>query len=270
MKQSLMITLAIVLGTVQACSSVEVRPVDSAAASEVRDPDALFSAILADHVREGHVDYARLREDRRLEQYVAWLSVTDPDSAYSDPAARLAFWINAYNAYTLKLICDNYPVESINDLHFGGIVIGTVTNKTAWDNEFAVVGSATYSLNDIEHNIIRKRFSEPRIHFALVCAAVSCPPLRSEAYTRDDLEKQLDDQARVFLSEVTKNNFDMTTRTAHLSKIFAWYKDDFGSSEEALLRYLAPYLADDVAASMTADPTQWRIKHTDYDWRLNS
>lgn len=256
--------------TATGCSSLETRPVNTARAAAVDAPDALLSDILGDYVRDGRVDYATLSTDPRLDDYVAWLAVTDPDSQFTSDSDRLAFWINAYNAYTLKLICDNYPVTSINDLHFGGKIVGTVTKRTAWDHAFAVVGGTTYTLNAIEHEIIRKRFSEPRIHFALVCAAVSCPPLRAEAYTGDRLDAQLTDQARLFLNADDKNRFDLDQRTARLSRIFDWYKSDFGGSDGAVLGFVLPYLPDRIRADVEDDPAAWRVEYMSYDWALNS
>ncbi len=102
---------------------------------------------------------------------------------------RLAFWINAYNAFTLKFIIDEYPVESINDLHWGGLYLGSLLGTTIWDDEKIVINGTELSLNNIEHDIIRKKFNEERIHFALVCASISCPPLLNEAYEGYKLDK---------------------------------------------------------------------------------
>jgi len=250
------------------CGGARIEPVDSSLAAGVHDADELYTSLLGDHVEDGRVDYAALASDRRLGRYVAWLSVTDPESLTSDGA--LALWINAYNAYTLKLIVDNYPVESINNLHSGGRIIGFATKKTAWDKRFVVVGGETYSLNDVEHEIVRKRFDDFRIHFALVCAAVSCPPLRGEAYSPGRLDHQLDDQAQVFLAEGDKNRFDVETHTAYLSPIFKWYRKDFGETDAELLRAIAPFVADPALESqLESGAGEWRIEYTDYDWDLN-
>lgn len=232
------------------------------------DAIALYTDMLADHVIEGSVDYRKLCGDGRLESFIAYLAATDPATLPSD-VDRFAFWLNAYNAFTLKIVCDNYPVDSINDLHFGGRIIGHVTKKTAWDKEFAVVGGETYSLNHIEHDIIRPVFADPRAHFALVCAAVSCPPLRTEAYRGDRLDEQLDDQGRVFLAQTEKNRFDVEAKTAYLSRILDWYQDDFGDGDEEVLRYVARFLPDSLASEIRVDAREWKVKHTEYDWSLN-
>ncbi|MDH3214960.1 MAG: DUF547 domain-containing protein [Candidatus Krumholzibacteria bacterium] len=228
----------------------------------------LFTEVVRDFVTDGKVDYPRLCQDERLQAYISQLAATDPDTI-DDDRARLAFWINAYNAYTLKVICDNYPVKSINDLHFGGLVVGTVTKKTVWDRKFVVVGGAEMSLNHVEHEIVRPIFKDPRAHYALVCASESCPALRTEAFEGDRLDEQLDDQARVFFGDETKNRFDVEKKIAYLSKILDWYSDDFGDSDGEILLAIAPYVPVHVAESIRANPGAWDVKHTKYDWSLN-
>jgi len=232
------------------------------------DRHQLFTQILSEYVHDGRVNYNELRNDKRLDEYLAQLAATNPDTI-ADKNAQLAFWINAYNEYTLKVICDNYPVKSINDLHTGGLIVGTVLKKTIWDKEFVVINRKHLSLNQIEHEIIRKRFKEPRIHFALVCAAKSCPPLRTEAFEAARLDEQLDDQGRVFFSQPDKNFFEPEKRVAHLSKIIDWYEGDFGKSDEEVLRYISRFLPEDLAVSIKADQKKWKIEYTDYDWGLN-
>ena len=229
---------------------------------------ALFGQVLRAHVRDGRVDYASLCADGRLPVYLSHLAATDPDAITND-LDRLAFWINAYNAFTLQVICDNYPVKSINDLHFGGLYVGTVTNKTIWDRDFIVINGNKLSLNHIEHEIIRPRFRDPRVHFALVCASKSCPALRSEAFEGQSLEHQLDEQTREFFAETEKNRFDVKNQVAHLSKILKWYAGDFGDDDTAILLFVSRYVGDGVAGTIRRDPAAWGIKHTDYDWSLN-
>lgn len=228
----------------------------------------LFTQILSEYVRDGRVNYNELRNDNRLDQYLAQLAATNPDTI-ADKNAQLAFWINAYNAYTLKVICDNYPVKSINELHTGGLIVGTVLKKTIWDKELAVINGKRLTLNQIEHEIIRKRFNEPRIHFALVCAAKSCPPLRSEAFEGERLDEQLDDQGSVFFSQPDKNYFEPEKKIARLSKIMDWYEGDFGKSDEEVLLYVSRLFPEEIAKSIKSDPQKWEIKYTDYDWSLN-
>lgn len=228
----------------------------------------LFTEILRDYVRDGRVNYRELRNDDRLAAYLEQLAAANPE-ALADKNSQLAFWINAYNAYTLKVICDNYPVKSINDLHTGGLVLGTVLKKTIWDKDLAVINGKRLTLNQIEHAIIRKRFNEPRIHFALVCAAKSCPPLRSEAFEGERLDEQLDEQGRIFFSQPDKNFFEPGKKVAHLSKILDWYEGDFGKNDTELLQYISRFLPQELAASLQGDTKKWKVEYTDYDWSLN-
>ncbi len=228
----------------------------------------LFTALLSEHVAEDRVDYVQLCNDGRFLYYIEQLARTDPAELES-PEAELAFWINTYNAYTLKIVCENYPLKSINQLHFGGLSLGTLLNKTVWDREFVVINEEKMSLNTIEHQILRKKFSEPRIHFAIVCAAKSCPRLRDEAYEADFIEYQLNDQGRIFLTDYRKNRFDTQNKIAFLSKIFHWFGRDFGKTPGAILRYLSQFLPKQIADSVGKDPNAWRMRYLPYDWTLN-
>src|SRR5262245_42369130 len=232
-----------------------------------QNSDALFTAILHQYVKEGEVNYTDLCKDNRLSNYISELSKIDPDSL-STNSDKLAFWINAYNAYTLKIICDHYPVKSINDLHSGGTVLSHAFKTTIWDKEIVAINHKNTSLNNIEHKIIRPEFKDFRIHFALVCAAKSCPALRSEAYEGSTLDQQLDDQAKLFISDSSKNHFDAASRKASISKIFDWYRKDFGSDEAEVLRAISKYLPDQIRKSIQS-PEKWEVDYTDYDWSLN-
>jgi len=229
---------------------------------------ALFSAVLTSQVKEGVVDYPNLCRDARLNQYLDTLSAQDPQQK-TDSFDQLAFWINAYNAFTLKLICDNYPLKSINDLHTGGLLVGSVLGRTAWDRKFIKINGQLYSLGEIEHKIIRPKFKEPRIHFAIVCAAKGCPPLRSEAYEGPRLNEQLNDQARGFLGQEAKNKFDLASRAASISPIFSWFKKDFGGQPSKVLKFLAPFLPKEVREDLEKNVEAWKIRFTSYDWSLN-
>ena len=227
--------------------------------------DALFTALLRDHVRGYEVDYRRIQKDARLDTYLAQIAATDPKSLPSRDA-QLALWINAYNAYTLKLITTVYPVESIRAISALGRTGSPDTGKP-WDLAFANVGGQTYTLEHIEHKIIRPQFKDARIHFALVCAAVSCPKLRHEAYIADRLDEQLDDQGRWFLTH--RNQLDGRRRTAQLSQLFTWFAEDFGGNPTNILNFIADFATPDIATSLRNDPDRWKITFLDYDWSLN-
>ena len=229
---------------------------------------SLFTQVLAAHVKDGLVDYDALKTDKRLPRYLAQLAATDPATLPND-RERLAFWLNAYNAYTLDLVVKKQPKRSITQIGTGGLVLGSVLKTTAWDIPIAVVGGRKYTLNEIEHEVIRAKFKDARAHFALNCASGSCPVLRTEAYEADDLDEQLDDQGRQFLADSTKNSFDLATKTAHLSSIFKWYQGDFGASDAQALLAAAKFAPPGIRNAIEADPKAWKVKFLAYDWSLN-
>lgn len=215
-----------------------------------------LDAVLGARVREGRVDYAALRKDpSRLD---AWLAsaekVRESDFKGWPREERLAFLINLYNAATLRLILDHYPVASIRK-------IGPVWDPNkAWKLPVVKVFGRSVTLNQVEHEMIRPVFKEPRVHFALVCAAKGCPPLRSEAYAAARLDAQLDDQTKAFLNQGAKNGADVASRTARLSPIFKWYQEDFGGTKRSVLSFVKKWIPvrDD-----------WSVEWTEYDWSLN-
>jgi hypothetical protein len=217
-----------------------------------------WTALLSKHVDvEGHVDYAGIKkEEAALDEYLTVLSANHPDESW-DRNDVLAFWINAYNAFTVRLIVKNYPVVSIKDL--GGSIYKV---NTAWDIKFIKIGDEIYDLNNIEHDIIRKDFEEPRIHFAVNCASVSCPRLRNEAYVGDRIEEQLDDQARYFVNNKVKN--DITKKCVKLSKIFTWFKGDFKANGGSVKDFINKYSEVKVTKK-----TMKKRQSLDYDWNLN-
>lgn len=224
--------------------------------------DAVLKAYVTD---DGWVDYARLKADQALDPYLEALAQANPDTL--SEAGQVAFWINAYNAFTLKLVVDHYPVSSIRRITPTGIPISIPFIHSPFQIRFAEVAGDTVSLDHIEHDILRKHYDEPRIHFALVCAARSCPKLRREAYRGDRLDAQLDDQARSFLEDPTKNRVDDDDGTIHLSSIFNWFRGDFASSRAGLQAYLAQYFDGQVREKL--ENGAYRIRYLDYDWTLN-
>ena len=228
----------------------------------------LYSSILRDYVSNGWVNYKSLKDDKRLQEYVQQLTNTNPDTI-TDQQDKLAFWINTYNAFTLKIVCDNYPIESINDLHWGGLVIATILGKTVWAKDLVTINGKDISLNEIEYDIISPTFKDPRVHFALVCASRGCPMLRNEAYEGEKIDSQLNEQARLFLNDPEKNSFDTTQHQATISKIFSWFSEDFGDDDDKVLDYIARYLPPDMADNIRKYVDDWDIDYQDYDWRLN-
>ena len=230
--------------------------------------NSTYTAALQKYVHDGRVQYRGICKDPGFSAYIQQLSQIDP-AKFTDTKAQLAFWINAYNAFTLKIICDHYPLKSINDLHTGGLILGTLIHETVWDKKFVLIKGEEMSLNHIEHAIIRKKFHDPRAHFALVCASISCPPLRPEAYEAEKLDQQLDEQGKMFFSERGKNYFETNRRIAHLSKILDWYSNDFGASNKDLLLFITRFLPAETAAEIKAYPDKWQVEYTTYDWGLN-
>ncbi|MFK7954147.1 MAG: DUF547 domain-containing protein [Ekhidna sp.] len=217
-----------------------------------------YNGLLQKYVNdEGMVDYKGLGKDRsKLKLYLEMLETTPPHKDWTENQ-RLAYWINAYNAFTLELILDNYPVKSIKDI---GSYIKIPFVNTPWDIKFINIGDEEYDLNNLEHGIIRKEFEEPRIHFALVCAAVSCPKLQNEAYTPKNLDAQLTKAAKDFLADPKKNELKNSKKVV-LSKLFNWYGGDF-TKKLSLVEYLNQYSSTQLDKGAKID---WK----DYDWALN-
>ena len=206
---------------------------------------------------DGMVNYEGFIQDKqKLEQYLDKLSNTPPDPKSWSEAEQLAYWINAYNAFTVKLIADNYPVKSIEDLH---PTLNIPMVNTVWHKKFFKIGGQKSSLDEIEHAILRKQFNEPRIHFAIVCASYSCPPLRREAYTAKALDRQLEEQAITFINDPKRNK--LSNDKAALSKIFNWFEGDF-TKNGSLITYLNRY-------ARTKLKSDAKISYLDYDWNLN-
>lgn len=229
---------------------------------------AILTNLMNKYNVNGSLDYRGLTKEEKLNEYLNLLANVNPSRLGSDQE-KMAFWINVYNAFTIKAIVDNYPVESINDLHSGGRIIGHIFSTTVWDDDFIQINNKEYSLNDVEHKILRKEFKEPRIHFAIVCASISCPQLRNEAYSAAKLEEQLQDQAIKFFGDKTKNKFDEKNKIAHLSKILDWFDEDFGENDEEVLRFVSKYLNSKLSSKINEDIDNWSIEYLDYDWSLN-
>ncbi len=197
-------------------------------ANELHTP---YDNILKTYVKNGKVDYAALKMQRKpLDDYLNEMAkVTTGIFDAWNKDDRLAYLINLYNAATLQLIIDNYPVKSIKD-------IGSLFSSP-WDKKFVRLWGKNVSLDNIEHDIIRKEYYEPRIHLALVCAAKSCPHLRSEAYKGHILSKQLDQQGVQFFASPQGLRVDDAKKVVYLSSILKWYKEDFASVSDFAQKY---------------------------------
>jgi hypothetical protein len=224
---------------------------------------ASWTAILGQYVKDGSVDYGGLadRGQPALNAYLSALGAASPAESGWTRGERLAFWINAYNAFTIRLILDHYPVRSIRSIGFLPLA--------AFRTKFIPLGTdgRRISLNVIENDILRTQFHDPRIHFAIVCASKSCPALRSEAYRSSVLDQQLDEAARAFLNDPSKNRWEPGSRTLYLSSIFKWFHGDFERAGGALPAYVAGYMRPPDAAILASGNV--RLVFLDYDWSLN-
>jgi len=250
----------------------------SLAAGAAYDPQhAIWSKLLGSRVKQGVVDYVGFKSDSvELARYVDQIGeVTKSEYEAWPREAQMAYLINAYNAFTVKLVADFYPVESIRDI--GEKVGGNLFNKKSkqWKvSEYLVGGKKVVframgkpvTLDEIEHENLRAKFKDPRVHFTLVCGAVSCPFLRSEAYVASKLEAQLEAQGKDFLADPFRNRYDDKKEILFVSKIFDWFNGDFKAHGD-LLTFLKKYLPAETLAKVKEKTP---IEYLDYDWSLNS
>jgi hypothetical protein len=209
--------------------------------------------ILRAHVAHGVVDYDAIGSEPAFAETVEAIGAASLDG--EERTDQLVFLINAYNVLAVQGILNGRSPKSA----FGKL-------KFFYRDKYRVAGDVI-SLNALENKLIRP-LGEPRIHFAIVCASSSCPPLRSEAYTAVRLDEQLDDNTRRFLNDSSKNRFDVSKGEARLSKIFKWFAEDFGTTDAAVQRFIADYVDDEtVAESLAAG--HFKINHLAYDWSLN-
>tara|TARA_R110002051_G_scaffold149720_1_gene222273 strand:- start:3843 stop:4568 length:726 start_codon:yes stop_codon:yes gene_type:complete len=194
----------------------------------------------------GNVNYKSfINENKVVQNYLNELAKNSPSDDWSKQD-KLAYYINLYNAATVQLILDNYPKKSIKDI------------KNPWDKEWIKIGNDIFSLGQIEHKILRK-MNDPRIHFAINCASYSCPKLSNEAYTTQNIEKQLQKAAFDFINDPKKNK--LSENNLQLSNIFKWYKEDF-TQEGSLTDYIKSFTKVNVNSKA-------KISYLEYDWSLN-
>lgn len=220
---------------------------------------ALYDALLKKHVSpEGKVNYKGFIKDSVLfNQYLNQISRSAPNTETWSKNEQMAYWINAYNAFTIKLVINYYPVSSIKDI---GSKVQIPFVNTPWDIKFIRIGKAKMDLNNIEHGKLRKDFDDPRIHMVLVCASKSCPILLNEAYTADKLNAQLNKQSSAYLADPFRNK--ITADEAQLSMIFKWYSMDFNKKNASVRSFVNDH--SKVQLSPKAS-----ISYLEYDWGLN-
>ncbi len=217
-----------------------------------------FDILLKIYVTENRFDYARIlnnpRDLERLSDYIDNLELLDPVEWEKEDA--LAYWINLYNAATLELVLKKYPVKSIKKI--GGLF------SSPWKKKLVKVNGRELSLDEIEKNIIFKQFNDARVHFALNCAAIGCPPLNKSAFTGDLLNEQLDEAVKNALAQELW--LKITDTEISVSKIFEWYKKDFAKYAGSIREFIAKYRESEKEAIL--DPNR-KLKYLDYDWKLN-
>lgn len=229
---------------------------------------ALWSQVLKGCVRDGGFDYTLLKKDRaQLDAYLATLQTVKPKELESwTREQRFAFWINAYNAHCIRKVVENYPLKSIRKLD-GAFGIASVFDKAfiplkalhpdGKDEELA--------LNDIEHKILRAQFKDARLHAAINCASVSCPPLRNEAFVAARLEAQLGEQMKAFVNDPTRNTIDPAKGELALSEIFKWFAEDFTRDAKSVKEFLVRFVPAERAEFVRGA----KLSYRDYDWDLN-
>ncbi len=233
----------------------------SASATSFGSPqdNVLYAELLQKYVVDGLVDYSGLQEEEgKLDQYLSLLAGVAVSQL--NLKEQLAYYINAYNAWTWKLVLQHYPqITSIKD-------IGSFWSSP-WKKKFVHMEGKTVSLDYIEHDVLRPVFHDPRIHAALNCASMSCPPLRNEPYDFRYIDEQLDDDAKQWINTPQYNK--MSESTLYLSKIFDWFEDDFGG-EEGVLRFVRRFADENLLHRLNAHKNNVRLRYLDYDWSLNS
>ena len=217
-----------------------------------------FTKLLQKNVNDkGFVNYkAFIKDSVALNNYLTLLSNNAPANSWTKNE-KFAYWINAYNAYTIKLITNNYPIKSIKDLQGNNAVIFI---NTVWDKKFFKIGNITMTLNTIEHKILRKKFNDSRLHFAINCASYSCPKLLNSAYEAATLDAQLTQQAKDFLADTDKNK--VTASNPQLSYIFKWFNGDFTKNGMTKIEFINQYSPVKINSDANLD-------YMTYNWNLN-
>lgn len=216
--------------------------------------------LITEHISGiNRVDYEALKDDgaEELNQYLSRLAEIDPRSFTH--VEQFAYWVNLYNALTVKLIADSYPINSITKLGNSPIAFGP------WDDEIITVAGKALTLNDIEHRILRPIWEDYRIHFAVNCASLGCPNLLAEAFTADNQERLLEQAAKDYLTH--PRGLSLEGSTLYLSSIFDWYKNDFGNTQNERLETLSRHLPEPLASQVKDHSGAIEYR---YDWQLNA
>ncbi|GBF52016.1 hypothetical protein LPTSP4_35540 [Leptospira ryugenii] len=237
--------------------------IQTAQAKDFDQSHKIWDTLLKKYVTsEGLVAYKEFQKDNvLLEQYLGSLSqVSEEEYKSFTKSEKLAFLINAYNAFTIRLILDHYPVKSISDIG-GPLPLLNLARGAPWKKNFFSLLGETRNLDWIEHQKLRKDFSEPRIHFAIVCASLGCPLLKGEAYTGKQMEIQLKTAKLSFLRDPKKNSYDSKKNILYLSKIFDWFKEDF-TKQSTLIEFIQEGFEEKIKIDAL-------VEFNEYSWKLN-
>ena len=228
----------------------------SIASTETVVDNRLYGELLKKYVRDGNVDYAGFKsEEKKLDRYLKILENVDPEKLSRNE--QFAFYTNAYNAWTIKLILSGYPdVTSIKDL--GSLI------KSPWKKKIVRIDREVISLDHVEHEILRPRFKDPRVHFAINCAAKSCPPLQPEPFKGNILSQQLDDATRSFIND--PRSYRLEGDELYVSRIFKWFSEDFNDD---VLGFFLKYTTGNLQKELEAKSDRINVKYLRYDWSLN-
>jgi hypothetical protein len=238
-----------------------------------------YGEVLQSYVKDGLVDYGALKKNRKgIDQFVKEIgAVTRNEYENWSRDQQLAFWINTYNGWFLQIVIDHYPIR-------GGRLLGVLYPENSvqripgiWDDIKITAAGRQVSLNDLEHKILRPVFKEPRIHFAIVCASISCPVLRSQPFRASPLQRQLEDAAQDFINNPTKVRWNANEKKLEISKIFDWFSEDFASfADESWVKHYSKKQAGPVAfiskylpAGEALKKSKVKVEYLDYDWHLN-
>lgn len=244
------LVFAIVLFYVSINASADTAPVPFDQTHEI------YQTVLKEYIKDGSVNYAGIKSDpENLKNYlIQTSSITKKEFEAWSQEQQLAFLINLYNAETLDLVQENYPVVSIKEI--------AKDSGGPWEQPVVQIFGEEITLNALEHEIIRKNYPEPRIHFALVCAAKSCPVLINKPYLGESLKSQLETQTRAFLTDTQNNSIDTQNKTLRLSPLFDWFSEDFVKESGSVIAFVNPYMGGQASADFS-------IEYTNYDWALN-
>ena len=240
----------------------------AAAGSQIKVDHSVWSSLLTKHVKRNasglnEVDYAGFRATdlAPLRAYITAITRVDP--ATLDRPEQFALLANLYNAKTIEIVLDHYPVASIKDISLGGTVLSVVTGGP-WKKKVVEISGTPISLDDIEHGLLRPIFKDPRVHYALNCASIGCPNLRTEAFTGEQLETQLDAAAREFINH--SRGVQLADGKLRVSSIYSWFVEDFGGDDDGVIAHLKKYAAEPLATQLN---TVTAVDDHFYDWKLN-